>query len=369
MQQRVLRSMEEWRPVPAELFRFEASTDGRIRNCKTGKILKIAHGLHHNTLVAYLAADQLIASAFQGLPPPDAIGVLHADGDRKNSRPENLIWRRVWFKERKHQEQQQALDRRALALKQDWDHSTLSIQELAEKHGLGRRTLFRRVVRSGFWRGVEFGRGNLARWNKDCSRLRTWKPEYGYLPTLLEKQLYLHWQKLRPCQKCGNIFHPCMMDWDHVDPASKKFKLAECATRLPTFFEIDKELSKCRLLCANCHRVISAQQARDGNWQSGIPGLYTLDNRRKRAAVVAYVKDRKEGRSCQDCGRCFPPEAMDFDHRPGAGKKRDVSRCISVSMAAEEIKKCDLVCANCHRKRTHDRRGNSVYAKVHPQIA
>jgi hypothetical protein len=52
---------------------------------------------------------------------------------------------------------------------------------------------------------------------------------------------------------------------------------------------------------------------------------------------------------------------MDFDHRPGETK------CFNLAIAAgqtrlswakmlAEIAKCDVVCANCHRKRTHRRR-------------
>jgi hypothetical protein len=63
---------------------------------------------------------------------------------------------------------------------------------------------------------------------------------------------------------------------------------------------------------------------------------------------------------CADCGRRYPHYVMDFDHRPGEKK------CFNVSVAAgqprlswqrmlAEIAKCDVVCANCHRERTHRR--------------
>lgn len=61
---------------------------------------------------------------------------------------------------------------------------------------------------------------------------------------------------------------------------------------------------------------------------------------------------------CLDCGRSFPPVCMDFDHRPGTVKSIDVARLVSQGPAImlEEIEKCDLVCSNCHRIRTHQRR-------------
>lgn len=62
---------------------------------------------------------------------------------------------------------------------------------------------------------------------------------------------------------------------------------------------------------------------------------------------------------CMDCGCTFPPVCMDFDHRPGEIKKAGLSK-LAIQAAAfdailEEINKCDLVCSNCHRIRTHKR--------------
>jgi hypothetical protein len=47
---------------------------------------------------------------------------------------------------------------------------------------------------------------------------------------------------------------------------------------------------------------------------------------------------------------------MDFDHRPGAKKRAVVSDLLNSPRLLEEALKCDVVCANCHRERTHRRR-------------
>jgi hypothetical protein len=48
---------------------------------------------------------------------------------------------------------------------------------------------------------------------------------------------------------------------------------------------------------------------------------------------------------------------MDFDHRDGRQKRfnigRDALRQISEADLLREIAKCDVVCANCRRMRTH----------------
>ena len=56
---------------------------------------------------------------------------------------------------------------------------------------------------------------------------------------------------------------------------------------------------------------------------------------------------------CSDCHRKFPSVCMDFDHVRGR-KLFDIAQGKELSMASvrREIKKCDLVCANCHRIRS-----------------
>ena len=83
----------------------------------------------------------------------------------------------------------------------------------------------------------------------------------------------------------------------------------------------------------------------------GPPKLPGTESSRSNARVRAYVDSLKVS-PCVDCNRSFPPVCMDFDHRPGEEKVRDVSKCKTVAQAADEISKCDLVCANCHRLRT-----------------
>jgi hypothetical protein len=60
---------------------------------------------------------------------------------------------------------------------------------------------------------------------------------------------------------------------------------------------------------------------------------------------------------CADCGKCYPPEAMDFDHVPGrGGKLHNISRLRTLRAILAESEKCELVCSNCHRTRTKRRR-------------
>lgn len=65
----------------------------------------------------------------------------------------------------------------------------------------------------------------------------------------------------RPCDICGGIFPPTAMDWDHIDPALKSFEI--CQEGIREMYSQEKlleEIAKCRLICANCHRIHSAIQ-------------------------------------------------------------------------------------------------------------
>lgn len=71
--------------------------------------------------------------------------------------------------------------------------------------------------------------------------------------------------------------------------------------------------------------------------------------------LTAYLKELKSG-PCADCGVIYPHYVMDFDHL--GDKKFLVSRLVaygSVDLIDKEVSKCDLVCSNCHRERTHQR--------------
>lgn len=62
------------------------------------------------------------------------------------------------------------------------------------------------------------------------------------------------------------------------------------------------------------------------------------------------------GNKCQDCGFTGPPFMFDFDHRNPEEKERLVGHFRSLEKMRKEAEKCDLVCANCHRLRTHKQR-------------
>jgi hypothetical protein len=74
---------------------------------------------------------------------------------------------------------------------------------------------------------------------------------------------------------------------------------------------------------------------------------------RQRGDLIAYIHSKKQD-PCMDCGVGYPPCVMEFDHVRGEkviGVGRMANQRFPITAIDEEIAKCDLVCANCHRLR------------------
>lgn len=83
---------------------------------------------------------------------------------------------------------------------------------------------------------------------------------------------------------------------------------------------------------------------------------------RRRADLRAWVNERKADRGCADCGES-DPACLDLHHREDADKGMEITEMVpyghSKENLREEMAKCVVLCANCHRRR-HDRRPAAV---------
>jgi hypothetical protein len=83
-------------------------------------------------------------------------------------------------------------------------------------------------------------------------------------------------------------------------------------------------------------------------------------NTRVGAINRAYVNEYLRQHPCVDCGN-NNIIVLEFDHVRGK-KRKEVSHMIdsafSLDSIIEEIAKCDVRCANCHRIRHHNERNN-----------
>lgn len=56
------------------------------------------------------------------------------------------------------------------------------------------------------------------------------------------------------CEYCSEN-HPACLDFHHIDSFDKLFTIGECIAKVSKKRLLD-EISKCRVLCANCHRKL-----------------------------------------------------------------------------------------------------------------
>jgi hypothetical protein len=76
----------------------------------------------------------------------------------------------------------------------------------------------------------------------------------GYKASYKTRRDVLHNLKNVPCTRCGGVFHPVCMDFHHRDPSTKSFAISRTWT--VSLAKLQEEISKCDLLCANCHRMV-----------------------------------------------------------------------------------------------------------------
>lgn len=71
-----------------------------------------------------------------------------------------------------------------------------------------------------------------------------------------------------------------------------------------------------------------------------------------------YVQNFLRDNPCVDCGET-DPIVLEFDHVRGVKRKNVadmINAAYSLESLAEEITKCEVRCANCHRRKTYKER-------------
>lgn len=108
-------------------------------------------------------------------------------------------------------------------------------------------------------------------------------------------------------------------------------------------------------VCKACRTHLDSERYRTAR----AAGVLWKRSNPKKDSTQAWIVSLKTGHACTDCGRVFPPAAMQWDHLPGTTKVADVSGLRNRTREAilAEIAKCELVCVNCHTIRTVRRAG------------
>lgn len=95
-------------------------------------------------------------------------------------------------------------------------------------------------------------------------------------------------------------------------------------------------------------------------------------NKAVRQQQRAAILEHKHNTPCTDCKKIFHPYIMEFDHRDADTKRFSIGRTgrRSNPTIQDELEKCDLVCANCHKLRTFKRRltSNPEFLPQYPEL-
>ena len=78
------------------------------------------------------------------------------------------------------------------------------------------------------------------------------------------RQLVYEFKLSNPCTSCGES-NPIVLEFDHIDPKTKRNDISTMAAHGYSIATLEKEIEKCIILCANCHRQKTAKQQ---NWHS-----------------------------------------------------------------------------------------------------
>jgi DUF4097 and DUF4098 domain-containing protein YvlB len=111
----------------------------------------------------------------------------------------------------------------------------------------------------------------------------------------------------------------------------------------------DKQKSRRSSWCKKCHKKYTKKHYKQNKTYYLEKAKRHRKTSRKRHKI--FIQEYLKTHPCIDCGN---PDirVLDFDHVKGK-KKYNISCMVDFSLASikAEIKKCEIRCANCHRKR------------------
>ena len=167
----------------------------------------------------------------------------------------------------------------------------------------------------------------------------------------MAKKLFLVTLLGGKCEHCGES-KLNLLEFHHINPKDKDFNLVKMMD-VQIVLAI-KEAKKCMLLCSNCHR----EEHHD----------YTKPVKGNRKELKLKMLEYKNKHCCEKCGYDKIPGGLDFHHNNRTTKKFNLSEVYENELTkdvCEELDKCSVLCANCHRDfHTNDGFFEKHYKKI-----
>jgi len=144
--------------------------------------------------------------------------------------------------------------------------------------------------------------------------------------------------------KCG-VDDIRLLEFHHLK--NKKYEVHQMVWH--KLESIDKEIAKCVVLCVNCHR-------RETNKDN------PRENQKHRRAIKYKLIEEIHGTKCVECG-LDDKIIMDLNHIDPTTKLFNIGGWSAgdTDVLIKEIKKCELICPNCHRLKTITQSDNYLH--------
>jgi hypothetical protein len=99
---------------------------------------------------------------------------------------------------------------------------------------------------------------NYLQWlSPDAFKKAKTRSRGSYKDTYLRGKKYVDEYKIKKgCACCGYNKHASALDFDHLDPSTKSMAVSQMLAL--SFKRLKNEINKCQVLCANCHRIKTA---------------------------------------------------------------------------------------------------------------
>lgn len=147
---------------------------------------------------------------------------------------------------------------------------------------------------------------------------------------------------MKLCQKCKLPFGKQIIDGRVRKPQHRKF----CWTCSPFDRGNNRDLTRTMKTCSRCKRKISLEVFREAFCDECM-AQYQFE----RLWQIKEEAIKYKGGKCCICGYFKYIGSLDFHHRTPAEKDYNIAHTGSqLEIIKPELDKCDLLCANCHRK-------------------
>lgn len=115
-------------------------------------------------------------------------------------------------------------------------------------------------------------------------------------------------------------------------------------------YRVINSLGTRRRICNDCYNAKRREAYRkDSTVRKG----YKDSQTKRRRGIYKWLDDFKRTQQCKLCSENHPA-CMDFHHRDPSIKQGNITELVRRGCSREtilkEITKCDVLCANCHRK-------------------